>query len=587
MAIKDRKIETNMKEYTIPRRRAGWLKVSRERAAAVVEEISLGSEPRFSFYVLLITSSLIASFGLIANSTAVVIGAMLVSPLMTPILGIALALVRGDARLLRRALLAEVVGVVLAVGMATLFGLLPVNIEATPEMLARTEPNLLDLLVAVLAGFAGAYAMVDERISPALPGVAIATAIVPPLSNTGLCLALGAYEGACGSFLLFLANFLSMLLIASVIFFFAGLAPKLAWTTPWDLTKRFSWAVLGFVLVGVLLTGSLVRIVEKRRLDRTIKRVLADEFSKIHAFSMDNIVYEQEQDILYILTTVRSPTLISPGEVKTIQDSLGVQLGLPAELIVRNILSKDITAKGSDIQITVQNLDGEFITQEISPRKLKERNAEQVLWDEFAARPNLELIDVTYRRVPMGPIILANVCGLRSPDAEEIRHLEETIQERLQDSTIQLVVRFTQSSLLTQYGPVLYGWSTAGGEVTPEKEATVDKIQTAVREELSRYPDVFLLRLYPSLREDRFRILVEVVGNGVITSKDLVKLEEGVSKKIGQPLEIYIWTRDDTVVTESGVVPFKAFLKKEIPEWEKLVWEAGRENKRGHVLKVE
>ena len=81
-----------MKEHTIPRRHAGWLKVSRERAAVVVEEITLGSEPGPSFYILLIASSLIASFGLIANSTAVVIGAMLVSPLMTPIMGIALAL---------------------------------------------------------------------------------------------------------------------------------------------------------------------------------------------------------------------------------------------------------------------------------------------------------------------------------------------------------------------------------------------------------------------------------------------------------------------------------------------------------------
>ncbi len=554
-----------MKEYTNPRSRTGWLKVSRERAAVVVEEITLGSEPGSSFYALLIASSLIASFGLIANSTAVVIGAMLVSPLMTPILGIALALVRGDARLSRRALLTEVVGVALAVGMATLFGLLPVNIEATPEMLARTEPNLLDLLVAVFAGFAGAYAMVDERISPALPGVAIATAIVPPLSNTGLCLALGAYEGASGSFLLFLANFLSILLVASIIFFFAGLAPEFAWTKPWDFGKRFGLAFLGFVLVGVLLTGSLVRIVKERQLDRTIKRVLADEFSKTRASSVDHIVYEQEQDMLYVSTEVRSPTLISPSEVKTIQDSLGDQVGLPAELIVRNILAKDITAKGSTRQTTARNLDGEFITQEASPSQLKETNAEQVLWEEFATRPHLELIEVTYRRIPMGPIILANVQGLRSPDAEEIRHLEERIQERLQDSTIKLVVRFTQSSLLTRRGPVLYGWSIPGGEVT------FDKIQTAVREELSRYPDVFPLQLYPSVREDRSRILVEVVGNGVMTSKDLVKLEEGVSKKVGQPLEIYIWTRDDTVVTKSAVVPFKAFLQKEIPEWEKLV----------------
>ena len=538
----------------------------------MVEEIRLGAEPRSSFYALLIASSLIASFGLVANSTAVVIGAMLVSPLMTPILGIALALVRGDARLLRRALLAEVVGVALAVAMATLFGFLPINIEATPEMLARTEPNLLDLLVAVLAGFAGAYAMVDERISPALPGVAIATAIVPPLSNTGLCLALGAYEGASGSFLLFLANFLSILLVASIIFFFAGLAPEFAWTKPWDFAKRFGLAFLGFVLVGVFLTGSLVRIVEQRHLDRTIKRVLADKFSKTEASSVDDIVYEQEQDMLYVLTEVRSPTLIPPSEVKTIQDSLATRTGLPTELIVRNILAKDITAKGSTRQITARNLDGEFMTQEASPRQLKERNAEEVLWEEFAARPDLQLIDVTYGRVPMGPIILADVHGLRSPDAEEIRHLEETIRERLQDPKIQLVVRFRQSSLVTHRGPVLYGWSTAGGEVTPEKEAMFDKIQTAVREELRRYPDLLPLQLYPSFREDRARILVEVAGNGTMTSKDLVKLKDGVSKKVGEPLEIYIWTKDDTVLTESGVVPFRKFLKKEIPEWEKLVF---------------
>ena len=537
-----------------------------------MEEIRLGSEPQSSFYALLIASSLIASFGLIANSTAVVIGAMLVSPLMTPILGISLALVRGDARLLRRALRAETVGVFLTVAMATFFGLLPVNIEATPEMLARTQPNLLDLLVAVIAGFAGAYAMVDERISPALPGVAIATAIVPPLSNTGLCLALGAYEGASGSFLLFLANFLSILLVASIIFFFAGLGREFAWTKPWEFVKRFGLALLGFVLVGALLTGSLVRIVKERQLDRTIKGVLAEELSKTQASSVDDIVYEQEEDILYVLAEVRSPTLISPGEVKTIQDSLAAQVGVAAELIVRNILAKDVTAKGSTRQATARNMDGEFITQEASPKQLKEKNAEEVLWEEFAVRPHLELIDVAYKRIPMGPVVLANVHGLRPPDAEEIKHLEETIRERLQDHKIQLVVRFTQSSLLTHRGPVLYGWSTAGGEVTPEKEATFAKIQTAVKEELSEYLDVLPIQFYPNLGEDCFRILIEVAGNGVMTSRDLVKVEEGVSNKVGEPLRIYIWTKDGTVLTESGVVPFKEFLQKETPEWEKLVF---------------
>ena len=94
-------------------------------------------------------------------------------------------------------------------------------------MLLRVRPTLLDLFVAVLAGFAGAYAMIDEKVSPALPGVAIAVAIIPPLSNTGICLSLGYYSGAFGSFMLFFANFLSILLVASATFIAAGMSPQL------------------------------------------------------------------------------------------------------------------------------------------------------------------------------------------------------------------------------------------------------------------------------------------------------------------------------------------------------------------------
>jgi uncharacterized hydrophobic protein (TIGR00271 family) len=139
-------------------------------------EIADGSEPALRFYILVAISTLIASFGLIADSTAVVIGAMLVAPLMTPIFGISLALVRGETHLLGSATRAEIVGVTAAVFMGFVLGTLIGDIEPTPEMLSRTRPNLFDLLVAVLAGFAGAYALVDEKISPALPGVAIATA---------------------------------------------------------------------------------------------------------------------------------------------------------------------------------------------------------------------------------------------------------------------------------------------------------------------------------------------------------------------------------------------------------------------------
>ena len=179
--------------------------ISEERQQIVVKEISEGSEPEMRFYIMVAVSTMIASFGLITNSTAVIIGAMLVAPLMTPIFGIALALIRSDTVLFGRALKAEIAGVAAAIAMGLILGLLYPALEPTPEMIARTEPQLFDLLVAVFSGFAGAYALMDEKISPALPGVAIATAIVPPLAHTALCFSVGQYIAGIGSFLLFFA----------------------------------------------------------------------------------------------------------------------------------------------------------------------------------------------------------------------------------------------------------------------------------------------------------------------------------------------------------------------------------------------
>jgi uncharacterized membrane protein len=116
-------------------------KITEECKEQIVEEISIGSEPGFRFYTLLSTASLIiAAFGLIANSTAVIIGALRVSPLMTQIIGITLGLVIGKPKLLGTSLRSVILGVVLAIVFARLIGFLPLELSATPEMLSRTKP---------------------------------------------------------------------------------------------------------------------------------------------------------------------------------------------------------------------------------------------------------------------------------------------------------------------------------------------------------------------------------------------------------------------------------------------------------------
>jgi uncharacterized hydrophobic protein (TIGR00271 family) len=545
------------------------LRVSSERKLEIVREIKVGSQPSKSFYILLLAASLIASFGLMANSTAVVIGAMLVSPLMTPIIGMSLALVRGNGKFFWRATQAEIFGVMLAIGIAALFGLLPVNPEPTSEMLARTQPNLLDLLVAVLAGFAGAYAMVDERISPALPGVAIATAIVPPLANTGLCLGIGAYAGAWGSFLLFFANFISILLVAAAVFFAAGLSSEFLSKSPWDLIRRFAWATLAFLVLIVVLSNALMEIVQARKLDSAIKQVLTVELANLYA-SLDSQIHKTQNNEVDILAAVRAPRIIPPDEVGEIQDALSRRLQKPIHLIVRTTIASDMSATGSTRQVVGRNLNGVFMNATISDEEMVLKSAEQVIREQLAYRPDYIFENVDYGRTPRGKVILAAVEGISPPTGEEIRKVEHLIQERVQDPTLSLIVRFTPSILFDRYGQYLYGWSFLG-EITPEKEKLARDIQAAVKQVFrAHYPDLYPVKLYYNLLENKWRILVEATGTGSLTFDDRIRIEKMVAEQVAHPVQISIWFRMETVMTEGGQIPYQDFIQTNLKQLQEI-----------------
>ncbi len=542
-----------------------WLKTSPERLHTVIEEISYGSEPKISFYAMLATASLIASFGLIANSTAVIIGAMLVSPLMTPIIGIALSLILGNANLLGRAIRAVIVGVFLAISIAALLGLFPLALNPTPEMLSRTEPNLLDLLVAVFAGFAGTYALIDARLSPALPGVAIATAIVPPLANSGLCLAMGAYMGAWGSFLLFFANFLAILLVSAATFVAAGMAPKFHQAQRWELARRFGVATVGFLLVAALLTHTLVRIVRDRYLTNAITGIINSEFSQLPTTSLIKMIQQLSKGKLYVLATVRTPKVMAPDRVKAIQESLQEKLGYPTELIVRSILAKDVSAAGSTSQVTTQNLDGSFLTGKMAPDVLKVQEAEQALREKLTFRPDLYLVDVNLLYFPRGPVILATIQGSRVLIPSEIQDLEQAIQQRLRDPDISLLVRCLTTVDVDRQGRILYGWTHLGGIDQAQKEV-LTKIEAAVRDEFKKFADIFLTNVDAAPKDDFWGVRVEATGARVISVKDVAQIEKAVSRKVNKPVKIYLWSRAEAMVTPDGYSSLEEFTRKRLHE---------------------
>jgi uncharacterized hydrophobic protein (TIGR00271 family) len=181
------------------------LKAGTDREGTV-RRVSHGASLTTENLWLLMCSAILASIGLDTSSAAVVIGAMLISPLMGPILGVGLAMGVTDRRLLQRSLRELALGTALSLGASALYFAVSPLATATPELIARTRPTLLDVGVAFFGGLAGIVAGSRRDVSLALPGVAIATALMPPLCTAGFGLATGNWSFLFGAFYLFILN---------------------------------------------------------------------------------------------------------------------------------------------------------------------------------------------------------------------------------------------------------------------------------------------------------------------------------------------------------------------------------------------
>lgn len=192
--------------------------LTREERIELFEKLQTNSRWSFDFLALMALATGIASLGLIQDSAAVVIGAMLVAPLMTPLLGSGLALVQGNLSLMRTCLRAIVLGFLAALAIGTLMGFLAPLSTLTSEPASRGGPNLLDFGVAALSGIAASYCIARPGLSSAPAGVAIAAALVPPIATVGISLALQEWSNASGAALLFATNVVAIILASALNF---------------------------------------------------------------------------------------------------------------------------------------------------------------------------------------------------------------------------------------------------------------------------------------------------------------------------------------------------------------------------------
>ncbi|MDA8742991.1 DUF389 domain-containing protein [Rubripirellula amarantea] len=238
--------------------------MDREQRIELSESLQEGSQPSFEFLGLISAAAMLAAFGLLQDSAAVIIGAMLVAPLMTPILGAGMALTHGNRPLFRNSLIAITIGFVGALASSFIFGLLVRtmrDIEITPEMWARCNPSPLDFCVGLVGGIAASYARTRSHLSSALAGAAIAAALVPPLSTAGLQLAGGFFEATdrgtpiVGPILLVTINVLTIMVGSSFVLYLRGLQ-----SDP-SVLRRDRWGLRMFVLISILACFVLAFIV--------------------------------------------------------------------------------------------------------------------------------------------------------------------------------------------------------------------------------------------------------------------------------------------------------------------------------------
>ena len=250
---------------------------------AVRLSIEAGALSSKTFYIMNALSAVIAGYGLLSNSPAVVIGAMLVAMMLGPISGIALALIDHRMLLLRTSLQTLCGGVAAVVGVGVVLGVLHHDVVLTAEILTRTKPNVMDLMIALAGGAAGAFASVSPRLSVAVVGVAVATALVPPLVASGILLAHVEWSLAGGALLLAFVNMVAIQFSSSLVLWIAGFRrlhdTDLA-NTNLAFVKR-NIVSLGLLLVlGIYLTLNLLTSLATQRYQADVTQQLRQQLEQ-------------------------------------------------------------------------------------------------------------------------------------------------------------------------------------------------------------------------------------------------------------------------------------------------------------------
>lgn len=320
--------------------------LSRQDRIDVYKRIRRDARPDVDYFIMMGLSAMIATYGLLEGSSAVIIGAMLVAPLFTPILAFSLAIAQGDARLLRLALESALKGIALAIGVALLLTALSPLRPLTAEVTNRTSPNLFDLAIALASGAAGAYAIARKDVAASLPGVAVAAALVPPLCVIGVGLAMAQAPIAWGGTLLFTTNLIAITLAGAITLLLLGFRPTEGEGGAARLRVGLMSTVLLLIIISIPLGLVFARSARHSRMQRTIDGTLRAALAQEPALELEDFTFKVVPSGVQIEATLNAGGEVPPDLADVLRPSLASALRQPIDLTLRVVPLMELHSGG-------------------------------------------------------------------------------------------------------------------------------------------------------------------------------------------------------------------------------------------------
>ncbi|MBI4378577.1 MAG: TIGR00341 family protein [Nitrospinae bacterium] len=347
---------------------------------AVIKDLYLEVDISPGYFLTLTIANLIALNGLITNNTAVIIGAMLISPLMGPVLSFGFAFITEDTAMGRKAVKKLTVSIILTLLIAGIATYLSPLKDVTDEIIARTRPNLYDLIIAFLAGTAGAIAICTKKsYITIVPGVAIATAVIPPLSVTGFGIGIGSIYIAWGGFFLFFTNFVAIIISTCIIFYIYGFRPAMIEREDASNIKKRAVILIGILLIiSIPLFYTLKTSIAEVRLRSNIQFVLKQEFDIKSRSHLSTFSYLKGMDeSLEIHAVVNTVDYLKEAETGRIEKN------------IRDYLHRDVKLNIEQVKVHAGGLKEEIIKPQILPAIAPPKPTEEIIKTSMTGAVNV------------------------------------------------------------------------------------------------------------------------------------------------------------------------------------------------------